>query len=545
MGCASTTHKEIYNKTMSDFAEVKTKKTLSKNEWDDLLKNNSSIDFNKMLPAKNDVVFSINFKKTPLKSVLEAIAIDTDYSLVFSDDNWDKEVSINLKNVTFEQSLKIIRDTYKVNYEFDGNVVKISPNVIKTKIFDVNYLVGSRQGKSETKVTSGSITDGNVANSNQQGGTTQPTTTPSNSQQRSVESSKITTTYQNDIWSNLSSTVKNMVERAGDKANVSIIQTSGQLVVTGFTSDLNEVEKLLKKLHHNIEKQVMIEAKIIEVALSDNYQSGINWASFDKMGRHRWSMGANTNMFSFPSGQPSSTATLTGDNGILNAVAITGASVTNNVMGLAFQTASFASLMQFLETQGQTYVLSSPRVSTLNNQKAVLKVGTDEFFVTNITSNNTTTGTSTTTSPTITLQPFFSGVALDVTPQIDDKDNIILHIRPSVSEVTEKEKNINLGTMGTYILPLASSTISESDSVIKAKDGFVVALGGLMKTYSKSSNTGLPGLKDIPVAGNLVKQDVKNAVKSELVILLKPTIIKNSNFETEIEKTRKSLERLN
>jgi MSHA biogenesis protein MshL len=172
-------------------------------------------------------------------------------------------------------------------------------------------------------------------------------------------------------------------------------------------------------------------------------------------------------------------------------------------------------------------VLSSPRIATLNNQKAVLKVGTDEFFVTNITTNTTTTGTTSTQSPTITVAPFFSGVALDVTPQIDENNQIILHIHPSVSNVIEKTKNIDLGTAGSFRLPLASSTISESDTIVRVSNTNIVAIGGLMKETTTRDSSGVPVLGTLPVVGNLFSSKSRSIIKSELVILLKPTVIEN------------------
>ena len=152
------------------------------------------------------------------------------------------------------------------------------------------------------------------------------------------------------------------------------------------------------------------------------------------------------------------------------------------IFGLAFQTSNFAALLNFLETQGELQVLSSPRIATINNQKAVLKVGTDEFFVTNVTTNQTTTtGGAIQNSPSITTQPFFSGVALDVTPQIDENNQIILHIHPSVSNVVNKTTDIDLGQAGVFTLPLASSTVSETDTIVRVTNGNIVAIGGLMK----------------------------------------------------------------
>jgi MSHA biogenesis protein MshL len=194
-------------------------------------------------------------------------------------------------------------------------------------------------------------------------------------------------------------------------------------------------------------------------------------------------------------------------------------------IGLAFQTSNFAALLNFLETQGNVSVLSSPRIATLNNQKAVLKVGTDELFVTNVTSSTTTTTTGSVSSPSVTLQPYFSGISLDVTPQIDDDGNIILHVHPAVSTVVEREKTINLGSLGTYVLPLASSSINETDSIVRVQDGNIVAIGGLMRQEQSSDRSQLPGATG--VVANALGQRSSALRKRELVILIKPTLIEN------------------
>jgi len=200
------------------------------------------------------------------------------------------------------------------------------------------------------------------------------------------------------------------------------------------------------------------------------------------------------------------------------------------LLGLAIQTQNIAAVVQFLESQGSVQVLSSPRMATLNNQKAVLKVGTDEFFITNIAGGSATVGTTTggtTSFPTLTLRPFFSGVALDVTPQIDEDGSIILHVHPSVSNVSQDDKNVNLGAVfgGQVTLPLARSTISETDSVVRVRDGNVVAVGGLMKLDINDTRAGLPGLRDAPGVGGLFGSNRRVAVKKELVILIKPTVL--------------------
>jgi MSHA biogenesis protein MshL len=125
------------------------------------------------------------------------------------------------------------------------------------------------------------------------------------------------------------------------------------------------------------------------------------------------------------------------------------------------------------------------------------------------------------------VAPFFSGVALDVTPQIDENNQIILHIHPSVSNVIEKTKNINLGTAGNFQLPLASSTISESDTIVRVSNANIVAIGGLMKETTTRDSSGVPVLGTLPVVGNLFSSKSRSVIKSELVILLKPTVIEN------------------
>jgi MSHA biogenesis protein MshL len=192
-------------------------------------------------------------------------------------------------------------------------------------------------------------------------------------------------------------------------------------------------------------------------------------------------------------------------------------------------------LLNFLEAQGSVHVLSSPRIATLNNQKAVLKVGTDEFFVTGVTTTTSAVGTTSTTTPTVTLQPFFSGIALDVTPRIDENNDIILHVHPSVGQVTTVNKVLNLGAAaGTYTLPLASSSISETDSVVRAHNGQIVAIGGLMRTSTVEEESGIPGLSKL-----LFGQTSKRTEKRELVILIKPTVVNgDKDWSEDITRSR-------
>ena len=190
---------------------------------------------------------------------------------------------------------------------------------------------------------------------------------------------------------------------------------------------------------------------------------------------------------------------------------------------MAFDVGDFNALIELLEVQGRTRVLSSPRVATLNNQKAVIKAGTDEFFVTDV-SADTITGTASTTSRDVELTPFFSGVALDVTPQISADGMVTLHIHPTVSDVTDQEKDLTISGQ-TDRLPLAVSEVRESDTVVRARSGQIVVIGGLMRDRSREQDYGTPLLGKLPGIGGLFRSKRNVSRKSELVILLKPVVV--------------------
>jgi MSHA biogenesis protein MshL len=290
-------------------------------------------------------------------------------------------------------------------------------------------------------------------------------------------------------------------------------------------AELRMIEQYQKAVQLSIDRQVMIEAKIVEVQLNKDTQTGINWSSFGKILSGK--VGASIGVM-----QPGVTL---GPSGALINPNVTSNPTTSNVTvptgagfyGLALQATNFAALLNFLQTQGNVQVLSSPRIATINNQKAVLKVGSDELFVTGVSSSTTSTGNSTVSTPTLTLTPFFSGIALDVTPQIDETGDVMLHVHPAISAVTEKTKNLDLGSLGSFSLPLAASTVSETDSIVRVHDGDFVAIGGLMVQSSDDTRSGIPVLSDAPLIGGLFRQTSKATSKHELVILMKPTVIQD------------------
>ena len=501
---------------------------------------------------KPDTRFDLSVNNAPAGQVFLAIVSGTRYSMVLHPE-LKGELSVNLKDVTVSEALDTLRDLYGFDYTVQGNRITVLPAALQTRIFQVNYLQAQRSGQTQTRVSSGSITDSPTSPGTPAAGATPvPTTGPAGANNtRSAESTRVTTSSSSDFWGDIH---KSLIAILGGGAGRSVVVNaqSGVVVVRAMPQELRGVEQFLKSMQIIVERQVMLEAKIIEVTLRDGYQAGINWAGF-RDGNTRFGAGVLTpgavlsrsGTIGVPTTRASDGTVLSGSalvggsTGAIAGALSLGAGAAGGLFGLALQTQDFAVLLNFLETQGGVNVLSSPRVATINNQKAVLKVGTDDFFVTNVSTTSSTSGTSTTVTPTITVAPFFSGIALDVTPQIDNNNNIILHIHPSVSSVVERRKVIDLGSLGAFTLPLASSDVNETDTIVRVQDSNIVAIGGLMRQQSVSDRSQVPGLGDAPGIGNLFRQRDSRNVKSELVILLKPTIIHGDRtWQDDLNRTR-------
>ncbi len=492
--------------------------------------------------------FDLAINNAPASQVFMSVVAGTRYSMLVHPDVRGN-ISVNLKDVTVFEALDAIRELYGYSYKVDGTRIFIQPLTMQSRVFQVNYLSASRKGASDVRVVSGSVSDSPIGT--QPGAGMAPTTTQGGGQSQAIQSARISTASEVNFWGELSTAVRAIVG-AEDGRSVVVSPQSGVIVVRALPNELRAVESYLKATQLSVDRQVILEAKIIEVELNNNFQAGINWSAFSSGKNHGLSVGSAAPGTILQTSGPLATGvssidyvakTFTGSSlsSSPGSDLITDPSLIGGLFGLAFQTSNFAALMQFLETQGNVQVLSSPRIATLNNQKAVLKVGTDDFFVTNV-SSTTTTGTATTTTPNVTLQPFFSGIVLDVTPQIDEDNNITLHVHPAISDVKTKTSEIDLGDVGTLRLPLASSTVSETDSIVRARDGQVVAIGGLMKSASANDKSQVPLAGGIPLLGNLFKQTSRASVKKELVILLKPTIVRNGDWSQDILQTRQRIQ---
>lgn len=301
--------------------------------------------------------------------------------------------------------------------------------------------------------------------------------------------------------------------------DVTVTPQAGLVIVKALPNELQVVKDFLERSSLSVKRQVLLEAKVVEVRLNDEFNAGINWNAISG-DLNQWH-----NISSIDSD---------GTRFIDESLDDTFFSV--------LKVNDINDLLDLMSTQGSVQVLSSPRVATVNNQKAVIRVGTDEFFVTGLSSDTTTGGGDTVVnSPDIELTSFFSGIALDVTPQISSEGEIILHIHPVITTVEDQVKELRIGDQ-LFNFPLALRDIRESDSIVKAQSGQVVVLGGLMQDVENITKGKRPGLGDVPLVGHgLFRTKASKKTKTELVILLKPTIIDNQSTARQLRESRERI----
>jgi MSHA biogenesis protein MshL len=484
--------------------------------------------------------FDVAVSDSPARPFFEGLADGTPYNIVL-EPGVGGTITLKLKNVTLIEVLDAVREAYGYDYRRIPSGFIIVPAAMQTRLFQVNYIDLERRGTSRTRVASGQV--GQSSSAAASGGAAQGPDAQSQGLSepagavfagrnggkdadriKEITGTSISTRSSSDFWPELEASLKGLVGTDGGRA-VIVNAQSGVIAVRANPRELRDVQQFLDKIQDIASRQVIIEAKIVEVELSSAFRAGINWAAIAQQGNRTISgfqtgpqQGFGSNNLQLLN-QPSVPVTVGPGNPVT--------SVLTNSLGGAFTLAvnagSFNAYVELLATQGKTRVLSSPRVSTINNQKAVIKAGDDEYFVTGV-SSNTVVGVGASTSSNLDLAPFFSGVALDVTPQLSGDGQIILHIHPTVSDVTQKVLTVTAQGV-TNSLPLAFSQVRESDSVVKAKSGQLIVIGGLMLSNHQVQDYRVPLLGDLPLVGNLFRSQQKTDDHTELVILLRPIIV--------------------
>ncbi|MFZ5578941.1 MAG: pilus (MSHA type) biogenesis protein MshL [Pseudomonadota bacterium] len=558
-----------------------------------------SADLARLAPKKDSGRFDIAVHGAPAREFFMGLVQGTPYNMVVHPDV-QGSIDLELKGVTVDEALSLVRASYGYEFEKDGLSYVVLPPRLQTRLFQVSYLNVNRGGQSGTQVNSGQVSQASRPSSGTGSTSYGNQGSAGQGQQQGQFGSQIHTEAQSNYWRELAASLCTLVGlplsseptqvagsgrttntplgcsggfgaatalsaapsissatslqapapvaagQAAEARSIVISPQSGLVVARALPYELRDIERFLKQSETNVQRQVILEAKLIEVELNDGFQTGINWSSL-----RYWNNG-NSGLLLGQTGGGSllsnGQSEIAGQTGVLNPDArsileSTATSAFGGMFAATLATRDFTAFLELLKTQGNVQVLSSPRVSTLNNQKAVIKVGSDEYFVTGVSTTSTSTASGTSVVPDIELTPFFSGIALDVTPQIN-ADEVVLHIHPMVTEVVNQTKEFTIFNQ-TQRLPLAFSKVREADSIVRAKNGQVIVIGGLMEDAGKLNNASLPGLGDLPGVGELFRHRKDSTRKTELVILLRPVVVNgDGDWQQELDTTRTRIQSL-
>jgi len=319
--------------------------------------------------------FNVAFNNVPAQQFFVSLVAGTRYNMLVHPEVAGN-ITANLRDVTMVEALDAIRELYGYDYRIDGTRIYIRPLTIQTRMFQVNYLTAQRLGMSNLRVSSTSVADvaGNNNNSNNNNNNNQQNNNQDNGQGnnsqggRVRDASNVLTRTESDFWKELKLSLETLVGGKEGGRSVVISPQSGVIVVRGMPDELRAVDRYLKATQLSVERQVILEAKILEVELNSGFQSGINWAAFGTGNNHKISGGVvqpGTGLAALPRNGGRDSVVDPIGNTISGLGALTGKTLVNageaggTLFGMAFQTSNFAALISFLESQGTVHVLSS------------------------------------------------------------------------------------------------------------------------------------------------------------------------------------------
>ena len=474
--------------------------------------------------------FRVQAENVDAKEFFASLLNETSYGIVVHPDVAGT-ISLDLQNVTIGEVLNAISSIYGYDIQQKGKIFYVYPAGVRTETFSVDYLLVKRSGLASLNITTGGVSSkDSSSDSNSDSNSNSNSSSSSDSSDSGSGDSfdgdsgtTVKTQTANDFWTSLEKAITNFIGKGNGKS-VIVSPEAGLVVVSANPSELKAVKTFLDSAQQRLTKQILLEAKVLEVRLADEFQAGIDWSILGSSKHWRSDKEHNGDWSSY--------------------VGRTG--VVDGITHIVFKDSNHFNLgvaVELLQTQGDVSILSSPRITASNNQKAVIKVGSDEYYVTSFEANSVTSSGTTSVTPSIEYTPFFSGVSLDVTPQIKDDGSVLMHIHPAVIKVEEQIKKVVYGDDQNVVLPMAKSTIRETDTVVQANSGDVIVIGGLIEERKVDETSKVPLLGDIPYIGNLFKSTDKVTEKVELVILIRPIVAGGETWKNELRRSNELLEK--
>ena len=456
--------------------------------------------------------YTVVVDEVQVKELLFALARDARIN-VDIDPRIGGVVTINAVDQTLTQLLERISRQVDLRYEFDQDNLIISPDEPFIRTYKVGYLNLSRE-------TSGSVTvSTQIASASSGGG-------EGGGGGGNTSTTQIESESNHQFWQNLSAGIAAIINETGaatDSAsnNVVINPESGIVSVRATARQHENVQQFIDQVLESVQRQVMIQATVVEVDLSDQYQAGIDWSLLDLSGTG----------FSISS-------TLLG-----GATGLGGPPITSSALVLDYFNQGsrpgqeISAAITLLAEFGNTRVLSSPQIMVLNNHTAVLKVVENFVYFEieqEIESGNALTGTGPLLATTTTARTIPVGLVMTVTPQISSDDSVTFNIRPTISSVTRTERDPNPTlTLVENRIPVVR--VREMESILKVNSRQIAVLGGLMQDTTRNADRQTPGASDIPILGELFKTKNRESLKTELVIFLRPIVVKNASIEGDLD----------
>lgn len=441
-------------------------------------------------PLKTRIV-SISARGTPLRDVLHVIAEATGLNLVMEKDvDPETPVTITLKNVSAEDALNTVFLSADYFYSVRENMLVVK--AFDTKIFEFGQPAVIQDYGVEV---GGDILGGATTGLSGTLGTTGSTSIKGSVTQK-VQADKDSLKF----WDSLEKSLANLLGTA-PKTGYNINRMTGTIVVTATKSKLQAVEDYLLTLKKILNRQVIVEARIVEVQLSEGLKYGIDWTALNINNVGQVNFG--TTKFT----------DIVGD-------------LPNFQIGLYRW--DFSGLLKALQTQGNIRVLSNPRVNIMNGQTALLSVGRNVNFISRVETTTSTAATAATGTTTFTVQTssVLSGIIIGIVPYINENGDVSMTITPIISDLVRLEDK-TIGKVGENMIQISLPTVDlrELSTTVKVKDGDVIVIGGLIQNRDSDIDTQVPFIGNVPIVGYLFKSKDNISQRTELIIMLRPKVI--------------------